>query len=365
VQVIRATRRAFGRAWSALLPWAVGLLYVATAFEADNGLGQAVAVLLAIVMGAALPRRGARPAAVAAIVLAAEVGYGILVPDLVIPFAGLVALWALTVVRPPRTSLVGLAGALAVTSLNFFRASGEDTLFILGLCVTVWAVAEATRNRLAAAHEVVQRATSEEQARIARELHDVIAHSVSVIVVQAAAADDVFDTRPDQARAALRSIEQSGRQALQELRLLLSGLRPAGAEAPSAPQSGLDRLEELAPPLRAAGLDVSLRTEGAAEPLAAGVDLAAFRIVQEALTNTLRHARADHVEVTIRHHPDAVEVEVVDDGRGAGVRTDDGPGLGLVGMRERASVLGGTLEAGPTAHGGFRVRARLPRDGRP
>jgi signal transduction histidine kinase len=136
----------------------------------------------------------------------------------------------------------------------------------------------------------------EEQARIARELHDVIAHSVSTIVVQTAAADDVFDTRPDQARAALRSIERAGRDPLGELRRLLSAVRPGVGAEPTGPQPGLDRIEELVEPLRTSGLSVTVRQEGPATSLPAGVDLSAYRIVQEALTNTLRHARASRAE---------------------------------------------------------------------
>ena len=141
----------------------------------------------------------------------------------------------------------------------------------------------------------------DEQARIARELHDVIAHSVSMIVVQAAAADDVFDERPDQAREALRSIERAGRDALRELRRLLSAVRPGIAADPTEPQPGLDRLDELASALRAGGLQVAVRREGQPAALPAGLDLSAYRIVQEALTNTLRHARATRADVTLSY----------------------------------------------------------------
>jgi signal transduction histidine kinase len=177
--------------------------------------------------------------------------------------------------------------------------------------------------------------------------------------VQAAAADDVFDERPDQARAALRSIEHAGRDALGELRRLLGAVQPAD---PDGPQPGLDRLDELAEPLRAGGLDVVVRREGEPAPLPAGVDLSAYRIVQEALTNTLRHARATSAEVTVTYEDDAVEVDVRDDGRAAG--DGQGSGRGLVGMRERAALVGGTLEAGPQPGGGYRVHARLPLEAR-
>ena len=192
-----------------------------------------------------------------------------------------------------------------------------------------------------------------------------IAHSVSVIVVQASAAEDVFDTRPDQARAALRSIEQAGRDALRELRTLLGGGASPGGPDPTHPQPGLARLDELAEPLRLGGLDVVVRREGEAAELPAGVDLSAYRIVQEALTNTLRHARATRAEVTVRYHDGAVELEIRDDGRGAPGALVNGAGQGLVGMRERAALLGGTLEAGPLPGGGYRVHARLPLEASP
>jgi signal transduction histidine kinase len=274
----------------------------------------------------------------------------------VVPFAGLFAVGSLAATRPPRISLPGLVALLGLIATDFITTAAGDALFTMGLAVGAWALGEASRNRRSAIQEEAKRAVTEEQARIARELHDVIAHSVSVIVVQAAAADDVFDERPDQARAALRSIEHAGREALAELRRLLSA-GDAGAEAP---QPGLDRLDELAAPLRAGGLEIVVRREGEPASLPAGVDLSAYRIVQEALTNTLRHADARSAEVTIRYGPEAVDVDVRDDGHPAA--TAEGNGRGLVGMRERAALVGGTLEAGPLPRGGYRVHARLPRE---
>jgi signal transduction histidine kinase len=262
-------------------------------------------------------------------------------------------------------SLVGLAGLLAVTAVNFFLASAGDTAFTMGVGIGVWALGEAARTRRVAIREASLRAVSEEQSRIARELHDVIAHSVSVIVVQASAADDVFDERPDQARAALRSIEHAGREALAELRRLLGVVRPEPDVDPDAPQPGLNRLEELAEPLRTGGLDVVIRKEGVPAQLPAGVELSAYRIVQEALTNTLRHAGARRAAVTIRYEGDGVELEVRDDGRGTTAGDGPGGGHGLVGMRERAALLGGSFEAGPLDRGGYRVLARLPIETRP
>jgi signal transduction histidine kinase len=201
--------------------------------------------------------------------------------------------------------------------------------------------------------ESSRRAAAEEQARIARELHDVLAHNVSVMVVQAAAANDVFETQPQRAREALRDIERTGRSALTELRRLLGRVR----QTDFAPQPGLSELDALVDGVRAAGLPVTLRVEGELDDLPAGLDLSAYRIVQEALTNAIKHAGASAAEVRVRRTADEVELEVDDDGAGP---SGNGRGQGLIGMRERASLLGGEVEAGPKPDGGFRVRAKLP-----
>jgi signal transduction histidine kinase len=357
---LRSRLRRFG---SALIPWAVGLfLLLVVGDEEPSRSGfdtQEIAIVLAIVQGVALHWRKTRPELVTAIVLAGGVGYQLIVPEVVIPIAGLFAIGSLAAARPPRVSLPGLVGLLGLSAMNFFTTTVDDTVFAMALAAGAWALGEAARNRRAAIEEEAKRAVGDEQARIARELHDVIAHTVSVIVVQAGAASDVFDSRPDQAKAALRSIEESGRDALRELRRLLAG--DSGSPDPTEPQPGLARLEELAEPLQVGGLDVTVRREGEARELPAGVDLSAYRIVQEALTNTLRHARAAHAEVTVRYGDTEVEVEVRDDGRGASAADANGaPGRGLVGMRERAALLGGTLEAGQLPGGGYRVHARLP-----
>jgi signal transduction histidine kinase len=200
------------------------------------------------------------------------------------------------------------------------------------------------------------RAVAEEQARIGRELHDVIAHNVSVMVVQAAAANDVFDKSPEKAREALRAIESTGRSALAELRRLLGTVR--GDEAEYAPRPGLDRLDELVAQVRSAGLHVAVSVEGAPRPLPAGIDLSAYRVVQEALTNTLKHAQATRADVSLRYRDDELGVEVRDDGSGGG--NGGGSGSGLIGMRERVTAFGGSLVAGPAPRGGFAVAARFP-----
>ena len=319
-----------------------------------------VGMLAGIAQGAALYWRRSHPERVMLIALAGGLVIQLIFPDGVFPYAGLIAIGSLAAARPPRVSLIALAALLGLTALNYFTQPSEDATFALLLPVVAWALGEAARNRRIAIDQASRRAVGDEQARIARELHDVLAHSVSVIVVQASAADDVFDERPDQARAALRSIESAGREALAELRRLLAAVRPEADGEPAHPQPGLDRLGELAAPLRAAGLEVALKREDDAGALPAGVDLSAYRIVQEALTNTLRHAGASRAEVTVRCVPGMLELDVLDDGRGGASPTADGGGRGIAGMRERATMLGGTLDAGPLPEGGFRVHARLP-----
>jgi signal transduction histidine kinase len=320
-----------------------------------------VGILAGIAQGAALYWRRSQPERVMLITLAGGLVILLIFPDAVFPYAGLIAIGSLAAARPPRVSLLAAVALLGLTALNYFTQPSEDATFALLLPVVAWALGEAARNRRIAIDQASRRAVGDEQARIARELHDVLAHSVSVIVVQASAADDVFDERPDQARAALRSIESAGREALAELRRLLAAVRPEDEGGPAHPQPGLDQLGELAAPLRAAGLEVALRREDDAGALPAGVDLSAYRIVQEALTNTLRHAGASRAEVTVRSAPGMLELDVLDDGHGgAPPPADGGGGRGIAGMRERATMLGGTLDAGPLPEGGFRVHARLP-----
>jgi signal transduction histidine kinase len=357
-------RKLLSRLADFAIPWGVAGFLVLVAvdeYATPTWWGLLVlAVALAIVQGVALRWRRRRPELVTAVVLVAGLAYLVLVPEIVLPIAGFFAVGSLAAARPPRVSLVGLAGLLALSATNFFTTLTEDALFTMGLSVGVWALGEAARNRKLAIQEEARRAVTEERARIARELHDVIAHSVSVIIVQSGAADHVFVEQPEQARAALRSIESAARDAQRELQRLLAPVRPGAPAEPAEPQPGLDRLEQLVAPLRAAGLRVDVRREGPARALPAGIDLSAYRIVQEALTNTLRHARATRAEVTARYAPDRLELTVLDDGRGAAPTPGDGAGFGIVGMSERAALLGGTLEAGPLPGGGYRVLARLP-----
>jgi len=251
-----------------------------------------------------------------------------------------------------------------VSALLFF------TFFVVGLPV---AAGQATRSRAQLADELADRAVAleraregeaqaavqEERARIARELHDVVAHDVSVMVVQAAAAKRIVEREPDRAEEAIVSIEGTGREALAEMRRLLGVLRRGDEDLALAPQPSLSRVDALLARTRATGLDVALERSGDDAPLPAGVDLAAYRVVQEALANVVRHAGAEHATVRLTCDPRAVVVEVVDDGRGA-ANGGSKAGHGLIGLRERVELYGGDFEAGPRAEGGFGVRARLP-----
>ena len=203
-------------------------------------------------------------------------------------------------------------------------------------------------------------AVASERARIARELHDVIAHSVSVMTVQAGAAEEMLKIDPGRAVDPVRAVQETGRQALVEMKRLVGVLREGDEEIGLAPQPGLAEVERLVEQVRDAGLKVELRVEGEPRTLPLGVDLSAYRVVQEALTNALKHAGGAPAAVTIRYGVRDLQVEVTDDGRRARVR--DG-GHGLVGMRERVGIFGGTFDAGPRESGGFAVRALLPLEG--
>jgi signal transduction histidine kinase len=208
--------------------------------------------------------------------------------------------------------------------------------------------------------ENARRAVFDERVRIARELHDVVAHHVSVMGVQAGAARVVMEREPAKATAALASIEASSRQAVTELHRLLGFLRQAGDTDDMAPLPGVDQLDRLAATLSGSEFTVEVGVEGERRPLPPTVDVSAYRIVQEALTNTLKHADASRAAVHLRYRPGELEVEVTDDGRGSAGSPERARGLGLIGMRERAALHGGELTAGPARGGGFAVRVNLP-----
>nr|WP_269330250.1 histidine kinase [Kineosporia babensis] len=291
------------------------------------------------------------------------------------PYAALIALWAITARRRVFWSLPALAGVLGLTWLakrQDLHPAG-DIEFAMVVVVAVWAFSFALRSHRLMIEQAAARVAVEDQARLARDIHDVIAHSVSVIVVQAAAADDVFEARPDRAREALRSIEATGRDALSELRRLLAAdpaVNPeltVKATPPSpvtTPQPTLARLRpDIVAPIEAAGLDVDLVVDGDMSGLPLGVQLTAFRIVQESLTNVLRHGRGAGAQVRLLQGERELQVVVENMCRGDEKPRPQGiggVGRGIVGMRERATLVGGVLEAGPTPDDGFRVVARLP-----
>jgi len=206
--------------------------------------------------------------------------------------------------------------------------------------------------------DAAEAAIVDERARIARELHDVVAHAISVIVLQARGGRRLLDTEPEETRGALDTIEHTGEQALVEMRRLVGLLREGEDELALAPQPTLSQLDHLADQVRAAGLPVEISIEGQPIELPPGVDLSAYRIVQEALTNALKHAGPASARVRLHYAADGLEVDISDDGRGTG--NGDAGGYGLAGIRERVSVVGGELEAGRQTNGGFAVRARLP-----
>jgi signal transduction histidine kinase len=201
-------------------------------------------------------------------------------------------------------------------------------------------------------------AVAEERTRIARELHDVVAHAISVIVLQARGARHALAEDPDDTRRAIDAIERTASQALGEMRRLLAILRADDEAVALAPEASLSQLAVLADEVRAAGLPVEIRVEGEPRELSPGLDASAYRIVQEALTNALKHAGASKAIVVVDYGDELLEIEVVDNG--VGVQNGDGAGHGLLGMRERAAVFGGRVEAGPRNGGGYGVRARLP-----
>jgi signal transduction histidine kinase len=287
------------------------------------------------------------------------------------PLAAAVAVYTAAAHLERRVSLIASASSGAAIALLALAREGYQSLLQTVLLFAIaWVVGDNLGTRRAYTRELelraerlereqqaqAARAVAEEQARIARELHDVIAHNVSVMVVQAAAGRDAFAERPQRAREALETIEAAGRSALAELRKLLGAVREGEADYEPAP--GLDRLPSLIDRVRASGLDVVLHIEGTPSPLPAAVELSAYRVVQEALTNTLKHAAASRVDVRLRYDTGELGVQVRDNGRATG--NGSGTGSGLIGMRERVAAFGGTLSAGAATDGGFAVDARFP-----
>jgi signal transduction histidine kinase len=309
-----------------------------------------------------------------------------------LPFAPLVALYTVVVYRRPSVSFkAGVVAAACVIVGSVFGPNGlsDDSLvdfpvslvaaLTIGYGVRVGRAratrleeqsAELAREHAARTERAVERAVEQERARIARELHDIVAHHVSVIVAQASAANLVFDNQPpQQTRQALVSIASVGREALVEMRRLLDVLHPDGAQVGADPAPGLDRLPSLINQTERAGLPVQLSVDGRPRRLPAGVELSAYRIIQEALTNSLKHAGPTRAQVNLGYEEDFLELRIADvGGSGEPCTSSDvqgSEGRGLLGMQQRAALLGGYVAAGPRPDRGFVVTARLPVAGRP
>jgi signal transduction histidine kinase len=341
------------------------------------------AVLLLVAGALSLTWRRRAPLLVLAATGLAFVGYELLsAVSAPLPLAVLAALYTVAAAYPRAVS-AGAAGALGVfvvaDAVVVEDAFGDDFIDYILLGVVAWTLGHGGRIMRARAALLEQQAflarseqtartrlaVEHERALIARELHDVVAHHVTVVVVQAGAASRVFDAHPEQARTALRSIESVGREALDEMRRLLDVLRPDDDEPDVVPQPGLDQLPALVATLRTAGLPVTLSVRGEPRALPGGVELNAYRIVQEALTNTLRHAGPTRAEVVVTYGADMLELQVHDEGAvsGRSPAAAAAPGRGLVGMRQRAELVGGRLSAGPRDGAGFSVTAALPLEG--
>jgi signal transduction histidine kinase len=360
--------------------------------------GNAGSVLLALAATVPLLWRRSHPVAVLVAAGASVVVHGYFVFPGSGPFLGAAAaLYAVACYGSTRAARVSLVVVLAAQPLGMavsddpnFNSWG-DALVGMVIFAAIWVFGDSRRVRrlhLELAEERAARAererdeqarvaVREERTRIAREMHDIVAHSVSVMVVQAGAARRTAARDPAAAAEAAGQIEETGRDALREMRRVLGVLRSAEGDtgqAPSPtgdgtgdghvgsvpePQPTLSEVTTLVTTCREAGLDVRLRIDGEPRPLPSGVELAAYRIIQEALTNTMKHAGPARAEVRMAYHADALTIVVADDGRGLGLEPP-GSGHGVPGMRERVAVYGGDLDAGPHPGGGFRVRARLP-----
>ncbi|HSS81222.1 MAG TPA: histidine kinase [Gaiellaceae bacterium] len=299
----------------------------------------------------------------------------------IVPFAvslfpvGLAVAFLLGNVRNPLKAGLGLLVVIAGAGIVVYEIPGHsaaELIFIPVEFTIAWLAGFALRERAEQAEAAELRAAvaererdaaarvavAEERARIARELHDIVAHAVSVMVLQVGAVRHNLPDGQDEDGEALKGVERAGRTALAEMRRLLSAMRTEGDEAELVPQPGLDGLDSLLEEVGRAGLPVQLRIEGDASPLPRAIELSAYRIVQEGLTNALKHAGATKADVVVRYEPHALQLEVRDDGLGS--TTSDGLGHGLVGIRERVKIYGGEMRAGAANGGGFVLSTRLP-----
>jgi signal transduction histidine kinase len=290
---------------------------------------------------------------------------------------GLASAFLLGNLRNPLKAGAGLIIVLfgiVVVVHNIPGETASDLVFIPLRFVVAWVAGYALRERAEQAEAAEERAAqaerereaaarvavAEERARIARELHDIVAHAVSVMVLQVGAVRHKLPDSLAEDRDALRGVERAGRTALAEMRRLLAAMRREGDEAELVPQPGLDGLDSLLDEIGRAGLPVGLHVDGTPVPLPRGIDLSAYRIVQEGLTNALKHAHASDADVTVRYRSDELEIEVRDNGHGTA--TSDGLGHGLIGVRERVKLYGGKMSAGTAVNGGFVLSTRLPLD---
>jgi signal transduction histidine kinase len=346
------------RRWcAAFVVASVGASGPVLAFSASAP-ARTTAVVLIVVQAAALWWLGDRPWLGTAVVLVVSAALQLMFPSFG-PGIAFVMLCTYAWLRPAAETLWFLALAVVtVCGPALVRGRWAMAGLWLGAVLLAWSWGALVRARGERRVAERRQAVLEERARIARDLHDVLSHTVSVMVVQAAAADDVFESNPEKAREALRRTEEAGRQALAELRGFLRTVRADSEADDPGPQPTLADMRRLTETMSETGLAVTLLREGNGE-VPMGVQAGAYRIVQEALTNTLRHARASSAEVLVRVDESEVLVRARDDGRG--VSSGRGGGHGLLGMRERASLLGGTLHAGPRPDGaGFEVEAHLP-----
>jgi signal transduction histidine kinase len=330
-----------------------------------------VAAAFAIAAGAAAAVRSRAPLVLLGLMFALAIGALLFAPrtdsGALMAFL-LLAVYSAAAHTSGRSTLVAAGMILGLLAANFVGDTSGISLativFYAMLVGVPWFAGRAVRQRRLKERQLENEKTktagaiAEERARIARELHDVVAHSISVMLLQARGGRRVLGSEPAEAREAFDTIERSGQQALDEMRRLLTMLRRSDEELALAPQPSLKQLDRLVEQVQGAGLPVEVRVEGEPRELPPSVDLSAYRIVQEALTNTLRHAGPAHATVLLRYGADDLEVEVSDDGTTTGKGT--GIGYGLVGMRERVSVYGGEFHAGRTPGGGYALRARLP-----
>ena len=358
----------------------LGVFMLVGAFGAGYGSGtrhpDAGAAALVLAIAAPLIFRRRRPVQVVAVVWLLTLGYFLARYPYASVWLGLVVAYYTAVATGHRLAgaVAGVSGFLIFPWLDDLLGRGPAPMpgivsFIAASLLVVFGLAEGVRVRRQRAAEAertraeeAKRQASEERFRIAQELHDVLAHNISLINVQASVALRVNQQLPEQARTALTAIKEASREGLGELRTVLDVLRQTDdpAAAPGWPAPGLARVQELVEGAKLAGLDAALQVEGEPFPLPAAVDLAAYRIAQEALTNVIRHAHATAVRVHVVYGADELLIRVEDDGGGQPTEAEETWGNGLSGMRERAAALGGRLDAGPRAGGGFQVLARLP-----